>query len=127
MHRLSRWICSSALLALAALLISPAPAQSGATSGTVKVMTYNINEGSDFVEVLSAHSVGDFVQGVQLTLDQVDASNPPLRMQAVAHQIAIDQPDLVGLQEVSTWRPTDRKSTRLNSSHSAKSRMPSSA
>jgi len=103
MHRLSRWICSSALLALAALLISPAPAQAGATSGTVKVMTYNVNEGSDFVEVLSAQSVTDFVQAVQITLNEVDASNPPLRMQAVAHQIAIDQPDLVGLQEVSTW------------------------
>jgi len=103
MHRLSRWICSSALLALAALLISPAPAQAGDTSGTVKVMTYNVNEGSDFVEVLSAQSVTDFVQAVQITLNEVDASNPPLRMQAVAHQIAIDQPDLVGLQEVSTW------------------------
>ena len=29
--------------------------------------------------------------------------------------------------DINTTRPTDRKSTRLNSSHSAKSRMPSSA
>ena len=30
-------------------------------------------------------------------------------------------------QVFSTWQELDRKSTRLNSSHSAKSRMPSSA
>ena len=75
----------------------------GATKGTVKVMTYNINEGSDFVEVLSATTFPQFVAGVQATLDEVTTSNPPLRMQAIAHQIGMTQPDLVGLQEVTTW------------------------
>lgn len=71
--------------------------------GSVKVMTYNINEGSDFVEVLSATDFPSFVAGVQTTLNQVMASDPPLRMRAIAHQIGIAQPDLVGLQEVTTW------------------------
>ena len=72
--------------------------------GTVKVMTYNANEGSDFTEVLSAQTLPDFLAAVQITLNSVQASNPPLRMKAIAHQIKISQPDLVGLQEVTTWR-----------------------
>jgi endonuclease/exonuclease/phosphatase family metal-dependent hydrolase len=71
---------------------------------TVKVMTYNVDEGTDFVEVLSAQTFDQFLASVQLTLNNVIATNPPLRMKAIAHQIAETQPDLVGLQEVTTWR-----------------------
>lgn len=104
MYRLVRSVgCYVAVMLAAALLVPVANAATGAGNGTVKVMTYNVNEGSDYVEVLSAKTLAEFVQAVQTTLDQVTASNTPLRMQAVAHQIAISQPDLVGLQEVSTW------------------------
>lgn len=92
-----------AVMFAAMLLVPGAQAAPGATSGTAKVMTYNVNEGSDYVEVLSAQTYPEFLQAVQITLDQVTTSDPPLRMQAVAHQIGIQQPDLVGLQEVSTW------------------------
>jgi endonuclease/exonuclease/phosphatase family metal-dependent hydrolase len=99
-----RSLCCFGMVMLAAMLLVPATqAATGATNGTVKVMTYNVNEGSDYVEVLSAQTFPEFLQAVQITLNQVTASNPPLRMQAIAHQIAITQPDLVGLQEVSTW------------------------
>lgn len=70
---------------------------------TVKVMTYNINEGSDFTQVFAATNFAEFVAGAQATRNEVVASNPPLRMEAIAHQIAVTQPDLVGLQEVTTW------------------------
>lgn len=104
MHRLSSWIRSFALLALAAFLVTAwALAQPESGKGTAKVMTWNINEGSDFVEVLSAQTLPEFLQAVQATLNEVDASNPPLRMKAIAHLIEINQPDLVGMQEVSTW------------------------
>jgi endonuclease/exonuclease/phosphatase family metal-dependent hydrolase len=102
MYRLSRLSCSLVAL-LAAVSLSMVLAQSPAAHGTVKVMTYNLNEGSDFVEVLSAQTFPEFLQAVQITLNEVDTSNPPLRMQAIAHQISITQPDLVGMQEVSTW------------------------
>jgi endonuclease/exonuclease/phosphatase family metal-dependent hydrolase len=69
----------------------------------VKVMTYNVNEGTDFVELLSATNLDDFHKAVQITLDNIISTNPPLRVQAVAKQIAQTQPDLVGLQEVTTW------------------------
>ena len=104
MYRLFRSICFCVAVMLAAApFVSAANTPTGAGNGTVKVMTYNVNEGSDYVEVLSAQSLAEFVQAVQTTLDQVTTSNPPLRMQAVAHQIAMSQPDLIGLQEVSTW------------------------
>jgi len=107
MHK-SFWSVCSFLVAILFSFFTGFPAargqsEMGATHGTVKVMTYNINEGSDFVEVLSATTFPQFVEGVQATLNQVTASNPPLRMKAVAHQIGITQPDLVGMQEVTTW------------------------
>lgn len=107
MHKWYGACCSVVVISLlsASMALRAAPGQSdrGATTSAVKVMTYNVNEGSDFVEVLSATNFTDFVQGVQDTIAEVTASNPPLRMQAVAHQIAITQPDMVGLQEVTTW------------------------
>lgn len=107
MNKSFRAVCSFVnSIVLLAFIASPAAraqSASGSARGVVKVMTYNINEGSDFVEVLSATTFSQFVDGVKATLAEVTASNPPLRMQAVARQIAVTQPDLVGLQEVTTW------------------------
>jgi len=108
MHSYLKTICkiSVALFLFSIFLSLPLLTQTRENSGkgTVKVMTYNANEGSDFAEVLSAQSLPDFLAAVQITLNSVQASNPPLRMKAIAHQIAQAQPDLVGLQEVTTWR-----------------------
>ena len=101
---------------LIALLLSPIAhpqVTTDAQRGTVKVMTYNLFQGTDFVEILSAQTFQDYLVAANLTLNQVIDSNLPLRMQAVAHQIAITQPDLVALQEATLWRlgagmnPTD--------------------
>jgi endonuclease/exonuclease/phosphatase family metal-dependent hydrolase len=104
MHSCLKTACKAGqvLFCLLAFLTTPLLAQNN--KGVVKVMTYNINEGSDFNEVLAAQTFPDFLAAVQITLNSVEASNPPLRMQAVAHQIAISQPDLIGLEEVTTWR-----------------------
>ena len=48
------------------------------------VMTYNVNEGTDFLQVQSANSVGDFLVGVGEIVQQVQETNPPERMKAVA-------------------------------------------
>ena len=45
----------------------------------------------------------------------------------LTEQQANAQQKVIGLNEVSHEKPLDRKSTRLNSSHSQQSRMPSSA
>ncbi len=76
----------------------------GAQKGTVKVMTYNIFQGTDFTEVLSAQSFAEYLAAAQLTVQEVTNSNPPLRMHAIAHEITMAQPDLVGLEEATLWR-----------------------
>ena len=99
---ISARICALIFLTLVVLIPSAALGQDGGKS-VVKVMTYNVNEGTDFVEVLSAKTPPEFLQAVQTTLNNIDSTNPPLRMQAVASEIAQTRPDLVGLQEVTTW------------------------
>ena len=43
------------------------------------------------------------------------------------HLVAVRDGRVMGYAYASNWRPRDRKSTRLNSSHIPLSRMPSSA
>jgi hypothetical protein len=71
--------------------------------GIGAVMTYNVNEGSDFLQVQSANSVGDFLVGVGEIVQQVQDTNPSERMKAVAQQILAIRPPLVSLQEVDQW------------------------
>lgn len=79
----------------------PASAQSIPGIGTV--MTYNVNEGTDFLQVVGAQDLQQFLLGVGQVITQVEGTNPPERMQAVARQILDAQPELVSLQEVDQW------------------------
>src|SRR6202162_825571 len=89
------------LSALTAATVLPALAQNSA--GVLKVMTYNVNEGTDFLQVLSATNPTQFLLGVGEIVTQVQGTNPPERMQAVAAQILAAKPTLVSLQEVDQW------------------------
>lgn len=95
----------AALLGLAMLRGSgPARAQSISQGvGDLRVMTYNVDEGSDFLEVASAKNATQFLIAVGETIAQVRATNPPQRMQAAAAMIAAAAPALVSLQEVDQW------------------------
>jgi endonuclease/exonuclease/phosphatase family metal-dependent hydrolase len=84
----------------AAMAVS-AIAQSFPGAGTV--MTYNVNEGTDFLQVVGATTEAQFLVGVGQILTQVQGTNPPERMQAVAREILDVQPELVSLQEVDQW------------------------
>lgn len=95
-------VCGLILLTAMAWIPLTASAQDEGKA-VVKVMTYNVNEGTDFIEVMSAQNLADFLKAVQLTLNNIESTKPPLRMQAVAKEIAQTEPDLVGLQEVTTW------------------------
>jgi hypothetical protein len=79
----------------------PAVAQSFPGIGTV--MTYNVNEGTDFLQVVGATTELQFLVGVGQILTQVQGTNPPERMQAVERQILASQPELLSLQEVDQW------------------------
>ncbi|HEX9119776.1 MAG TPA: hypothetical protein VF840_04500 [Terriglobales bacterium] len=77
-------------------------------STTVKVMTYNVNEGTDFGAIIGVLSnpnatADDFQAAVTQTISEVTASNPVLRAYLIATEIANAQPDLVGLQEAAVW------------------------
>ena len=79
----------------------PAMAQHFPGIGTV--MTYNVNEGTDFEQVVGTQTLPQFLLGVGQVVTQVQGTNPPERMQAVAGKILEVQPELVSLQEVDQW------------------------
>ena len=91
------------LLLSAAILTVPATAQLSQGNGNLRVMTYNVDEGTDYVEVQNATTATQFLIAVGETITNVRATNPPSRMQAVAQQIMTASPTLVSLQEVDRW------------------------
>jgi endonuclease/exonuclease/phosphatase family metal-dependent hydrolase len=70
--------------------------------GSLKVMTYNIHVGTEYVGVTDPN-YNNFLQAVTNLIVNVRASDAPGRMQAIANQIAATKPHLVSLQEVATW------------------------
>lgn len=97
----------AAILAAAALLYAAIPAalaQSLSTGkGDLRVMTYNVNEGTDYREVQEATNSAQFFAGVGAAINQVRKTDPPARMKALATQIIAARPVLVSLQEVDRW------------------------
>jgi hypothetical protein len=71
--------------------------------GDLRVMTYNANEGTDFLEVQAATNPQQFLIAVGQTIIQVRATNPPARMQALARQIIAAAPALLSVQELDQW------------------------
>jgi hypothetical protein len=82
---------------------APVPAEAQSFPGAGVVMTYNVNEGTDFQQVVGATTLPEFLIGVGQILTQVQGTNPPERMQAVAREILATQPELLSLQEVDQW------------------------
>jgi endonuclease/exonuclease/phosphatase family metal-dependent hydrolase len=70
----------------------------------VKVMTQNVDAGTDLGYVVVALLTSNPVSGVDSTYAEIRASNIPGRMELVAAQIAAQKPHIVGLQEVTLWR-----------------------
>jgi hypothetical protein len=66
-------------------------------------MTYNVDEGTDYIEVAQATNTTEFLIGVGKTISQVRATNPPARMEALARQVIAASPALVSLQELDQW------------------------
>ncbi len=95
-----RKIVVSTCIMLACL--APAPAAQKET--TFKVMTQNMDAGTDLGYALFGLTQIDPRPFVDLTLAEVDASLIPARAGALAEQIASRSPHLVALQEVTLWR-----------------------
>ena len=77
--------------------------RSSAGNGALRVMTYNVDEGTDFIELQTATNPSQFLAAVGQTISSVRLTEPPARMQAVAQQIVAAAPTLVSLQEVDQW------------------------
>ncbi len=70
----------------------------------VKVMTYNIYQGTELEHALAAHNLFELAIGAATDYGTMVQTNFPERAQALAAEIASASPDLVGLQEVALWR-----------------------
>jgi endonuclease/exonuclease/phosphatase family metal-dependent hydrolase len=95
-------------LGLAALVAVALPlAGSGAAQAKDKreltVMTQNLYLGSSLDPALSATTGPEFVGAVAQIYGTMLFTNFPARAEAIADTIAAENPDLVGLQEVSKW------------------------
>ena len=92
-------------------LISSEALPWGSNEAVVKIMTQNMDAGTDlgFVVALGAPD------GVDLTLEEIQASQIPERADLIAAQIAAERPDMVALQEVTLWRigPTPETATQI--------------
>src|SRR5258708_36880409 len=105
-HSSRKGLTLAALLIMLACLGRPGEAAAQFLSkgnGNLRVMTYNVDEGTDFLEIQQATNLNQFLVAVGQTITQVRATNSPARMQAVAKQIIAAGPALVSLQELDEW------------------------
>src|SRR5688572_21395526 len=70
----------------------------------IRVMTYNMYPGTEFSGIFESQSPQELVFEVGEAFTDVQLSNVPERIDEIADQIATNQPDVVGLQEVALWR-----------------------
>jgi endonuclease/exonuclease/phosphatase family metal-dependent hydrolase len=102
----ARLVLVAALVA-AALVAAAGPVADAKKPRTarVTVMTRNLYIGTNLIPVAVAKPGSDFEHAAGTALHQATVTNQPVqRMKLVAGEIAAAKPDLVGLQEVTTWR-----------------------
>jgi endonuclease/exonuclease/phosphatase family metal-dependent hydrolase len=92
------------ILILAVLVPWSARPVSAASDPVLKVMTRNLYLGADLGPVLAVTSFGELVQEVGTAWAKVQATDFPVRAEALADEIAWFDPHVVGLQEVELWR-----------------------
>jgi endonuclease/exonuclease/phosphatase family metal-dependent hydrolase len=68
------------------------------------VMTQNMYPGTDFGEIFAAQTYPEVMAEVAEAFADVQASNVPERIAAIANKIEDSNPELVALQEVALWR-----------------------
>ncbi len=96
-------VARATVLACVLCLAFALGAQAESQKLTVRVMTRNMDAGTDLLYVAGASDLNGFVAGVLKTVAEVQASNLPGRAAQLAVEIAEAKPDLIALQEVTTW------------------------
>lgn len=69
----------------------------------LSVMTWNLYLGSSLTPALAAETPEEFVEAVALIYGTVQFTDFPTRAEAIADEIQAQEPDLIGLQEVTKW------------------------
>ena len=87
---------------------SSAAAAAGGSGGdsdrSLRVMTRNLDTGTDFGYLFGPGALPNPFAAVVATYQEVVASNPAGRAGRIADEIGATKPDLVALQEVDLWR-----------------------
>ncbi len=89
-------------LALALSVIAAGPATAD-DRRTVTVMTRNLYLGASLTPAIAAQDATEFLVAVATIYATVQFTDFEARSDAVADEIAANEPDLVGLQEVANW------------------------
>src|SRR3954452_15248970 len=74
----------------------------------VRVATYNLYLGADLSLVLGERDADELRWGTREVQRQLMTTAFPRRARAIARVLVRERPDLVGLQEVTTWRADGR-------------------
>ena len=93
-------LASILFIGILTLSVTMSPASADSDKRTVKVMTQNMDAGSDLLFFF----VTDPVTATQLTYQELLATDFIGRAQLLADQIVINQPYLISLQEVTLWQ-----------------------
>ena len=80
-----------------------AQASSGRDDKQLTVMTQNLYLGSPLTPALAATTPAQFVAAVATIYGTAVFTNFPKRAEAIADTVAAENPDVIGLQEVSKW------------------------
>jgi endonuclease/exonuclease/phosphatase family metal-dependent hydrolase len=93
-------------LAMSAMLAIGVPAAQAASSSQlqIKAMTYNLFQGSELTDAISATTPAQLLAAVAKDYGEVQATNFPERAQAIAAQAQSAAPDLIGVQEAALWQ-----------------------
>lgn len=103
------------LMTACIILACLAPAPAAQPESTFKLMTQNMDAGTDLGYALYGLQQPDPRPYIDLTLAEVDASMIPARAGILAEEIASRKPHIVSLQEVTLWRtgPTPATATTV--------------
>lgn len=102
--RLSQLLCLAFLTVLTTHGPADAEVRGRGDGDRIIVMTRNMYFGADLTPAILATTPAELFAAVAHIFGVVNASDIPDRVDRIAAEIAHARPDLVGLQEVATWR-----------------------
>ena len=96
-------LCIIAVAAVSICFVFASPAPAKGKDRHIRVMTRNMDAGTDF-NLIAVASPEDFENALMETISEVVQSKIPERATRLAAEIAETKPDIIALQEVTTWK-----------------------